>query len=390
MKESENISYVHVYFEYREDIVKMLKSIGEGKWQPDKKAWIFPIHKRKNLEALKRLLEKDAIIRGDFAFYFTLKTVKEKLSTSNQWPQFLEVDDDTKYSGLLKYSPFQANGEADIALYDDALKKFKNYLIRKGYSKETIKNYNNHLRRYLEFTEGVATVQSANAYLFFLLETKLCSHSYVNQAINVIKIYLKLIGSLEQGDLIEIVRPKKEKHLPKVMSQKEVKGIFQVTHNRKHKTALMMAYSCGLRVSETANLKLSDIDFDRKVVYVKQGKGRKDRVTTLSSKMEDQLGQYYREYRPDIWLFENQMHNGPISSRSLQIVFKDSVRKTEMTKDVSFHSLRHSFATHLLEAGVDIRYIQELLGHANIKTTEIYTHVSAKDIQKIVNPLDRL
>ncbi len=152
----------------------------------------------------------------------------------------------------------------------------------------------------------------------------------------------------------------------------------------------MLAYSCGMRVSEVVNIRKEDVDSDRMIVHIVQGKGRKDRITTLSIKMLEQLNRYYDQYHPNNWIFENSNHNGKISPRTLQRVFEKAAELQGIKKHVTFHSLRHSYATHLLEGGVDLRYIQELLGHADSKTTEIYTHVSTKSIQNITNPLDQL
>lgn len=207
---------------------------------------------------------------------------------------------------------------------------------------------------------------------------------------NAIKIYARKYSNIEETEIMKLPRPKKEKKLPKVMSQSEVKAMLDVTENIKHKTELMMAYSCGLRVSEVAALKVLDIDSERMVVIIHQAKGRKDRQTILSKKMLDQLRDYYKEYHPKLWLFENPKRDGPISIRTLQAVFNNAVTKANIKKHVTFHSLRHSFATHLLESGVDLRFIQELLGHSSSKTTEIYTHVSLRSIQNITNPLDTL
>lgn len=174
------------------------------------------------------------------------------------------------------------------------------------------------------------------------------------------------------------------------MSQSEIKQVLETTENIKHKTAFMMAYSCGLRVSEVASIKLSDIDSSRMVIMVNQGKGRKDRLAPLSEKMLEQLRDYYSAYNPKEWLFESQMGNSHITTRTLQMVFQKRIYALGISKHITFHSLRHSFATHLLDNGVDLRYIQELLGHASSKTTEVYTHVSTHSLQKIVNPLDQL
>lgn len=153
---------------------------------------------------------------------------------------------------------------------------------------------------------------------------------------------------------------------------------------------LMLAYSCGLRVSEVAEIEVNDIDSSRMLIIIKQGKGRKDRIVSLSSKMLEQLRTYYKLHKPEEWLFEGADKRKHIHIRSLQRVFNNAVKNLNINKEISFHSLRHSYATHLLEAGVDIRYIQELLGHKSCKTTEVYTHVSTKSLRKIPNPLDSL
>jgi site-specific recombinase XerD len=266
----------------------------------------------------------------------------------------------------------------------------REYLVRKGYSNQTIKSYVNHLNTFFIYSNNKSDIESVNKYLLYLLEEKECNHSYCNQAINAIKSYLRIMNISSEIDLIKIVRPKKERKLPKVLSKNEVKRMFEVTKNTKHKTELMIAYSCGLRVGEVVKLKVKDIDSERMVVLIKQGKGRKDRIGSLSEKMLVQLRIYYKEYKPQVYLFENQLKDGPISSRSLQKIFNNSKNEANIIKDVTFHSLRHSFATYLLESGVDLRYIQELLGHSSCKTIEIYTHVSTKSLLGIINPLDFL
>lgn len=328
---------VKVKFKYDKDIVKKLKKIGSGRWEPKKKIWVFPIEKYNQLTQL-------------------LDYKKENISHSKE--KRVEI--------------------------------LRQFLVRKGYSHKTINNYLMHLNSFLNFSYNNVDITSINKYLLYLLEEKSLSHSYTNQAVNAIKNYLKVSKVCSYKEVMKIERPKKEKKLPKVLSKKEVKKIFDVLNNEKHITELMLAYSCGLRVSEVAKMRIKDIDSERMLILVKQGKGRKDRVTTLSDKMLNQLKIYYKNYRPKEWLFEGQKKGKHISARSLQNVFNAAVKKAKIKKDVTFHSLRHSFATHLLESGVDLRYIQELLGHSSSKTTEIYTHVSKKSIQGIPNPLDTL
>lgn len=329
---------------------KALSKLDGGRWNKYHQAWIFPTHMLDTLYAVK-----------DYAMQ-----------------QYNEADLRAMKDGYLPQ---------DLASRID---QFTDYLTRKGYSERTLSNYKGHLRAYFRYSGGAVDIAGVNQYLLYLLEVKETSHTYCNQAVNAIKIYLRLFTDLNEFELMKLERPKKEFKLPKVLSTEEVKRMFELTVNEKHKTELMLAYSCGLRVSEVANMKVNHIDSKRMIVTVEQGKGRKDRISMLSEKMLVQLRLYYKTYRPDIWLFENVTKDGPISIRSLQTVFHEARRRAGVRRDVSFHSLRHSFATHLLEAGVDIRYIQELLGHSHTKTTEIYTHVSRKSIAGIVNPLDRL
>jgi site-specific recombinase XerD len=185
-----------------------------------------------------------------------------------------------------------------------------------------------------------------------------------------------------------VPRPLKEKKLPNVLSQEEVLRIFECVDNLKHKTLLMLIYSAGLRVGEGVKLKISDIDSNRKMIHIHDAKGRKDRYTLLSDAVLVMLREYYKEYRPKEYLFEGAAGRKHLSERSVEHVFERAVKAARIVKPISLHGLRHSFATHLLESGVDLRYIQELLGHNSSKTTEIYTHVSKRQIEKIINPLD--
>jgi site-specific recombinase XerD len=196
---------------------------------------------------------------------------------------------------------------------------------------------------------------------------------------------------LPKSDInMSIPRPKKDSKLPSVLSQSEVIQILQATSNEKHKTILFLIYSAGLRVGEVVRLKPEDIESSRMLVRVKKGKGSKDRYTLLSQIALEQLRKYYKLYKPEIWLFPGGKEGDHITERTVQRVFEACCTKARINKEVSVHTLRHSFATHLLESGVDLRYIQELLGHASTKTTEIYTHVTQKNISEILSPLDRL
>lgn len=188
----------------------------------------------------------------------------------------------------------------------------------------------------------------------------------------------------------EIKRPRKDKKLPVVLSKEEIAQILSTVDNIKHKAILMLVYSAGLRVSEVVKLKPEDIDSKRKLIHIKGAKGRKDRYTLLADSVLDTLRNYWRQYEPKKWLFSSTKPDRHLHYRSIEKVFANACERANILKDATVHTLRHSFATHLLEAGTDLRYIQELLGHKSSKTTEIYTHVSRSSISRIVSPLDRL
>lgn len=222
----------------------------------------------------------------------------------------------------------------------------------------------------------------------FILKNNL-SASYQNQIVNALKLFFKTIQD-KQIIIDTIHRPKRGKVLPNILSKEEIKLILTVLTNTKHKTMLSLIYACGLRRSELLQLTFEDIQADRKLLVIKQSKGKKDRIVPISDKIIEMLRDYYKEYRPKKWLFEGQRENTKYSDRSLEEVLKKSIRLAQINKPVSLHWLRHSYATHLLESGTDLRYIQELLGHSSSKTTEIYTHVSTKSIQNIKSPFDDL
>lgn len=270
---------------------------------------------------------------------------------------------------------------------------FKNYLNYRRYSPNTIKTYSEALNCFFHFYEN-RSVESLNiddiihfnsAYIL----KKNLSASYQSQVINAIKLfYRNRFNKIMEVDGIQ--RPRREKRLPNVLSKEEVKAILECPVNLKHRAMLSLIYACGLRRSELLNLILKDIQSDRNLLFIRQSKGKKDRVVPLSAKLISLLREYYKAYRPKIWLFEGQEVGEKYSERSIQLVLNQAVQKAKINKPVSLHWLRHSYATHLLESGTDLRYIQELLGHSSSKTTEIYTHVSNKNLQQIRSPFDDL
>ena len=219
-----------------------------------------------------------------------------------------------------------------------------------------------------------------------MADDKHSSSSTLNIIINALHFFYG--DMLKKNFVFDIKRPKRDKKLPVVLGQDEILNLFNHAGNIKHKAALMLIYSAGLRLSEVVNLKPSDIDSSRMQIYLRNAKGRKDRYVMLSKIALDCLRDYWKTYHPIKWLFEGKIPGTQISHRAIEAVVQKSAQNARLKKHISTHTLRHSFATHLLEGGTDIRYIQELLGHANCKTTEIYTHVSTKKLGSIPSPLD--
>lgn len=274
---------------------------------------------------------------------------------------------------------------------NEAIKAVVDKLTVMRYSESTISTYRSLLRNFLLYYQCKSPEEidkdDIMDYLLHLIDNG-ASTSLQNQAINAIKFYYeKVLGYPKEYYFID--RPKKEYKLPTVLSLEEVKLIFQNVMNLKHKCILMLIYSAGLRIGEALNLQIEDIDSKRMLIHIRSAKGKKDRIVPLSEKILKLLRIYYKAYKPKKLLFEG-MDGGKYSNRSAQNIINRAVKKTGIKKKVTLHTLRHSYATHLLEAGTDLRYIQVLLGHRNSKTTEIYTHVSQSSLQNIKSPLDSL
>ena len=275
----------------------------------------------------------------------------------------------------------------------EAIVQFENWLLSKRYSKSTIKTYCDVLRVFFTFHKTISiqhiTMQNIIQFNTEYIIGRGLSISYQNQFVNALKLFYLIIRNT--NIIIEnIARPRREYRLPNVLSKEEVKVLLNTIRNLKHRTMLCLLYSCGLRSGELLNLQPTHIDSKRNIILIKQSKGKKDRIVPLSPKILEMLREYYRYYKPKTYLFEGQNIGEQYDSRSLQLVLKHAVKKAGIHKPVTLHWLRHSYATHLLESGTDLRYIQELLGHSSSKTTEIYTHVSTKNIQQIKSPFDDL
>ncbi|PRY05352.1 site-specific recombinase XerD [Pontibacter ummariensis] len=265
-----------------------------------------------------------------------------------------------------------------------------------NYSMNTIRTYHSLLLRFLNSYKdkgmeqvNAFTEEDINQYHRQLVQAGRYSCSFVNQSINAVKFYYQRLLGRHEVQLNKVERPEKPDRLPTVLSKQEVKRILEATDNLKHRCMLQLLYAGGLRIGEVINLRLTDVQSDRNLLLIRGGKGKKDRTTVLSQKLLENLRQYYKEYRPKAWLFEGQF-GGQYTADSLRNVFQACRKKAGVKTNATPHTLRHSFATHLLEQGTDLRYIQTLLGHRSSKTTEVYTHVTSYALDKIVSPLDNL
>lgn len=348
-----NLKELFVTFDYTEERVRNIKAINGRIWDPKKRHWIIP-YTDEAISEFKKLFSNDKVV----------------------------IDPSISMAELNKSISREISFQKLLAAADEEL-------ILKGFSPKTKKVYLGHARRFLltvkkEYSD--ISIDDIRRYLISLLDEQNKSHSYVSQALSSIRFLFYHVLRINTLDL-DLPRPKKEQKLPEVLSQGDVVKILESIHNIKHKAILFLTYSAGLRVSEVVSLTVSNIDIDRKLIHIKQGKG-KDRYSLLSDVAMEVLKEYVSYSKPEKWLFVGGQPDNHISERSVQTIFKTALIKAGIKKNLSVHSLRHSFATHLLEGGTDLRYIQELLGHKNTKTTEIYTHVSNKDLAKIRSPLD--
>ena len=270
-------------------------------------------------------------------------------------------------------------------------RRFIDDLRLKNFSDSTIKVYVQAVEKFAKFlgrSPDESTAEDVRGFLIHELDRGL-SRSYIVIQQNALRhLYLDTLGRTDE--LQSIPRPKRERRLPVVLSREEVRRLFAVTGNLKHKALLMVAYDAGLRLSEILNLRSEDIDSQRMVIRVRQGKGKKDRYTRLSAGLLKLLREYWREYRPESLLFPGAHLNKRYDLATPGHILKKLCRKAGITKRVSMHTLRHSFATHLLEAGTNLRVIQRLLGHANIQTTCLYTHISIEDLREAPSPMELL
>lgn len=282
--------------------------------------------------------------------------------------------------------------EIQLARYEEAVTALEQCLRLKRYSHRTIKSYKNSLRAYIRFYDEIKpsqiTRKQIDAYINTLVRDKHITESYQNQICCAIKMFYAEVVHQEEK-VKGLVQAKKPQKIPQVLTEGEVTRLLRAVDNLKHRTILMVVYSAGLRLGEVVKLRLTDLQFDHHRIFVRDAKGKKDRCTILANKAEMLIQEYMEVYHPVHWLFEGA-DGGAYNERSVQAIFTSAKERSGINPLATTHTLRHSFATHLLEKGVDLRYIQDLLGHESSKTTEIYTHITKKSWDKIKSPLDDL
>ncbi len=351
-----------VEFEFDKAIIEKIKAIEGRRWSKTMNCWHLPYHPG-IMEELKKAV--DGIAGIDH-----------------------KGEDRAQFAG----KKFGGKGEVPSESVLHSLERFKKYMIQRRYSEKTIGTYRRCLETFFAFV-GKPEEEVANSDLerfnHDFIVSRHYSFAFQNQVINAVKLYFRVFHH-NHMEVESIERPRREHRLPNVLSRQEVKRILEAPVNLKHRTMLSLIYACGLRRSEMLNLKPADVDSERGVLIVRQSKGNKDRLIPISVKVIDMLREYYKAYKPAVWLFEGHEVRQQYSEQSLQSVLKHAVEKAGIKKPVTLHWLRHSYATHLLEAGTDLRYIQELLGHKSSKTTEIYTHVTENSLKKISSPFDTL
>jgi len=348
---------------------KVFKALGFVKFSSTLKGWYMP----KSKELLQQLITATSAI--------AIVNV-DRLKLNN-------VALSKKIAGSTKAAQQRLISEDNVK----QLENFLQTLLLKGYSASTIRTYKSEFVTFLQTLKDVPadclTTQRVKDYLQYCYTTVRLTENTLHSRMNALKFYYEQVLHREKF-FWEIPRPKKRLLLPKVISEEKIIKYLFAVENIKHRTILLIAYSAGLRVSEVVRLKIADIDSDRMQIFIRSGKGKKDRIVPLSKMILVLLRAYYKLYMPSNWLFEGQEAGMPYSIRSAQIIFRTACEALKLPRNIGFHSLRHSYATHLLEQGTDVKYIQSLLGHNDIKTTLRYLHVSNKDLGKIESPLDKI
>lgn len=358
-------------FKGQHGIPNWLKTVESRGYNPKSKIWTMP----HNTAIKTRLIDRLTRSGYDIEDYTTLSN--PKVQNTRDWS--------VKKIHILSKVPEAAKPKVEILL---------DILIRERYSYNTITSYVKAVTRFLHYMEDQKIVEidseSIGKYLSNIANSSV-SNASINLHQSAIRLYMRKVFPEKKISFEELKRPRKITALPKVMSKRQVRKLLSSVNNLKHLSMLYLAYGAGLRSGEICNLKLSNIDWDKNQIWIRKGKGNKDRIVMMSVVIRKILIEYLKEYEPQTnWLFEGHKKGQAYNSSSLGKVFKRALTLAKLPDNYVLHSLRHSFATHLMDTGTDVRLIKDLLGHKDIKTTLIYTHVSNDALLRITSPLDDL
>jgi integrase/recombinase XerD len=352
---------IKLSFEYDSELVKRVKALYDCRWSASMGCWHLPYNDA-SIEEIGRM----------------------KVELGLSVPNYEHLQEERKVRYFDKWL-FGEKGQA--------VRMFQQFMRTQRYSQKTIKTYIEAIRTFISYfsNKRIEEITHEDFIKFnsdYILKNRF-SLSYQNQIISAIKVFY---SSVIKKELLtsEIGRPRRGMSLPDVFSVSEVERLLRSIRNTKHKSAIALIYACGLRRGELINLRISAVDSRRNILIIRGAKGNKDRIVPLPVSMITLLREYYKVYRPVSWLFEGLVEGVQYSESSLREAFMRGMKEAGINKKLTLHSLRHSYATHLLENGTDLRFIQVLLGHKSSKTTEIYTHVSVKAIERIKSPFENL
>ena len=372
---------IGIFFSKEKETTGIIKRIKSIRWSQTNHCWYLPLSQQ-SYRLLQKSLKHRAVLDAT--------ALKDYLNKRKLVDSTLASEQGHSGRSLIQNRAWKLSKQNL-----EALQKFVERLKLKAYSSSTIKTYRNEFLQLLQLLKNKAvdelTPEQVKRYLVFAMEKQGISENTAHSRLNALKFYFEQVLGKERF-FWEIPRAKKPLLLPKLLNEAELGKLFNALSNKKHKAMLFTIYSAGLRVSELVNLKISDVDSKRMQIFIARAKGKKDRYVNLSPVLLDILRMYIRVYkpRPREFLFESEQTGRAYPIRTVQQIFSNAKKASGIRKDVGIHSLRHSFATHLLEKGTDIRYIKDLLGHFNIKTTERYLHVSKQKLVNIISPLDDL
>jgi integrase/recombinase XerD len=373
---------IGIYFKKDAELNLTVRKLPEVKWSQTNSCWYLPLN-QPSYQQIKERLKDHAKLE--------IKLLQEYLAKRKKVEATINSSPEKKGLTKIIASPLWKLSEENLK----ALERLTEHLKLKAYSASTIRTYRNEFFQLLQLLKKKSvndlTQDDLRRYMVYAMEKQGIKENTAHSRINAIKFYFEQVLGGKKF-FWEIPRPKKPQQLPKLLNEEELEKLFKALSNKKHKAMLFTAYSAGLRVSEIVNLKIADIDSRRMQIFVERAKGKKDRYVNLSPVLLDILRRYIKNYKPQprIFLFESEATGSSYPGRTVQQIFSNAKNNAGIKKNVGIHSLRHSFATHLLDKGTDIRFIKDLLGHFDIKTTERYLHVSKKQLVNIVSPLDDL